>query len=93
MDDRFVYHGRRGGPASGGPVRHEGVIVAKPNYQYEKRARELAKKKKKEEKLKAKRERALSPEGTEAAEGAEGDTAEGGEDGEGSTETDGATEN
>lgn len=35
--------------------------MAKPNYQYEKRARELAKKKKKEEKLKAKRENALHP--------------------------------
>jgi len=31
--------------------------VAKPNYQYEKRSKELAKKKKKEEKLKRKQER------------------------------------
>jgi hypothetical protein len=30
--------------------------VAKPNYQYEKRAKELAKKKKKEEKLRRKQE-------------------------------------
>jgi hypothetical protein len=32
--------------------------VAKPNYQYEKRAKELAKKKKKEEKLRRKQENA-----------------------------------
>jgi len=32
--------------------------VAKPNYQYEKRAKELAKKKKKEEKLRRKQETA-----------------------------------
>ncbi len=35
--------------------------MAKPNYQYEKRAKELAKKKKKEEKLKRKAEQALRP--------------------------------
>jgi len=35
--------------------------VAKPNYQYEKRAKELAKKKKKEEKLKRKQEVASRP--------------------------------
>lgn len=35
--------------------------MAKPNYQYEKRAKELAKKKKKEEKLKRKQENASRP--------------------------------
>ncbi len=35
--------------------------MAKPNYQYEKRSKELAKKKKKEEKLKRKAEQALRP--------------------------------
>ena len=35
--------------------------MAKPNYQYEKRQRELAKKKKKEEKLRDKAQRKLSP--------------------------------
>jgi hypothetical protein len=35
----------------------EGWLVAKPNYSFEKRQRELAKKKKKEEKLKEKAER------------------------------------
>jgi hypothetical protein len=43
--------------------------MAKPNYQYEKRAKDLAKKKKKEEKLQRKRER--------KAEGVEGAPAEG----------------
>jgi hypothetical protein len=35
--------------------------MAKPNYSFEKRQRELAKKKKKEEKLKEKAERKASP--------------------------------
>jgi hypothetical protein len=35
--------------------------VAKPNYQYEKRSKELAKKKKKEEKLRRKQESAGRP--------------------------------
>lgn len=35
--------------------------MAKPNYQYEKRSKELAKKKKKEEKLKRKAEQAQRP--------------------------------
>jgi hypothetical protein len=35
----------------------EGWLVAKPNYSFEKRQRELAKKKKKEEKLKEKAQR------------------------------------
>jgi len=35
--------------------------VAKPNYQYEKRSKELAKKKKKEEKLRRKQENAGRP--------------------------------
>jgi len=35
--------------------------VAKPNYQYEKRSKELAKKKKKEEKLRRKQETAGRP--------------------------------
>jgi hypothetical protein len=37
--------------------------MAKPNYSFEKRQRELAKKKKKEEKLKEKAERKSSPGG------------------------------
>jgi hypothetical protein len=45
--------------------------VAKPNYQHEKRARELAKKQKKEEKLKRRQEHAAHPEGS-------GETPEGG---------------
>jgi hypothetical protein len=43
--------------------------VAKPNYQYEKRARELAKKQKKEEKLKHKKE--MAAKAAEAPEGGE----------------------
>jgi hypothetical protein len=50
--------------------------VAKPNYSFEKRQRELAKKKKKEEKLKEKAERKSSP-GQPADEGAD-DAVEGG---------------
>jgi hypothetical protein len=45
--------------------------VATPNYGYEKRQRELAKKKKKEEKLRAKAERKVG----EGGEGGEGDAA------------------
>lgn len=40
--------------------------MAKPNYSFEKRQRELAKKKKKEEKLKDKAERKSSPDGSDA---------------------------
>jgi hypothetical protein len=41
--------------------------VAKPNYSFEKRQRELAKKKKKEEKLKEKAVRKTGPEGDDAS--------------------------
>jgi hypothetical protein len=48
--------------------------VAKPNYQYEKRAKELAKKKKKEEKLRRKQENAQRGVGDQdSPEGAEGE--------------------
>lgn len=43
--------------------------MAKPNYQYEKRAKELAKKKKKEEKLRRRQENASRPAEDEPAEG------------------------
>ncbi len=44
--------------------------MAKPNYQYEKRQKELEKKRKKEEKLKRKQERpAETEEGQEAVDG------------------------
>ncbi len=39
--------------------------MAKPNYSFEKRQRELAKKKKKEEKLRDKADRKTGPEGSE----------------------------
>jgi len=39
--------------------------LATPNYGYEKRQKELAKKRKKEDKLKAKAERKLDPHGNE----------------------------
>lgn len=39
--------------------------MATPNYGYEKRQKELAKKRKKEDKLKAKAERKLDPHGNE----------------------------
>lgn len=39
--------------------------MAKPNFGFEKRQRELAKKKKKEEKLQRKLEKKASPDGTE----------------------------
>ena len=45
--------------------------MAKPNYQYEKRAKELAKKKKKEEKLRRKQENAQR--GTTGSDDAAGD--------------------
>lgn len=50
--------------------------MAKPNYQYEKRQKDLAKKKKKEEKLKRKQERSTSqPEdGDTPPDTAEGET-------------------
>jgi hypothetical protein len=38
--------------------------LATPNYGYEKRQKELAKKKKKEEKLKSKAERKVNPDGS-----------------------------
>ena len=41
--------------------------MAKPNYSFEKRQRELAKKKKKEEKLKEKAVRKTGPEGDDGA--------------------------
>jgi hypothetical protein len=41
--------------------------VATPNYGYEKRQKELAKKKKKEDKLRAKAERKLNPGSTDGA--------------------------
>jgi hypothetical protein len=50
--------------------------MAKPNYQYEKRARELAKKQKKEEKLRLKKEnaaRAADPANQTEGEGEAGD--------------------
>lgn len=40
----------------------ESSVVVKPNYQFEKRQKELEKKKKKEEKLKRKQERVVAPE-------------------------------
>jgi hypothetical protein len=43
--------------------------VATPNYGYEKRQKELAKKKKKEDKLRAKAERKLNPGGPDGADG------------------------
>jgi hypothetical protein len=57
--------------------------MAKPNYSFEKRQRELAKKKKKEEKLKEKTERKHVGEGGQelaADEAVEGSVAEGGGD-------------
>lgn len=63
-----------------------GPKLAKPNYQFEKRQRELAKKKKKEEKIQQRRSGAGEPgapdadqEGTDG-EGATPDNAESGED-------------
>lgn len=43
--------------------------MATPNYGYEKRQRELAKKQKKEEKLRAKSARRLSPDGSPVEDG------------------------
>ncbi len=43
--------------------------MATPNYGYEKRQKELAKKKKKEEKLRAKAERKLNPGGPDGTDG------------------------
>ena len=48
--------------------------MAKPNYSFEKRQRELAKKKKKEEKLKEKAERKTGPGGTDDGAHDAGDT-------------------
>ena len=53
--------------------------MAKPNYSYEKRQRELAKKAKKEEKA---REKAARKSGAPGAEGAEGDGAPADDDAE-----------
>jgi hypothetical protein len=56
--------------------------VAKPNYQYEKRAKELAKKKKKEEKLRRRQEnvaRGITGDAEEPAEGQGAPTQEPGE--------------
>ncbi|WPB59423.1 hypothetical protein [Xylophilus sp. GOD-11R] len=46
--------------------------MATPNYGYEKRQKELAKKRKKEDKLKAKAERKTTPNGGEIDEGSDG---------------------
>lgn len=57
--------------------------MAKPNFQYEKRQKELEKKRKKEEKLKRKQEKGNTPDdGAEAgaAEDGETDAAEGSDD-------------
>ncbi len=53
--------------------------MATPNYGYEKRQKELAKKRKKEDKLKAKAERKLDPHGNELpdTDQAENESAEG----------------
>jgi hypothetical protein len=49
--------------------------MAKPNYNFEKRQRELAKKKKKDEKLRRKQEHAATPpEATETSEPVAGNT-------------------
>ena len=55
--------------------------MAKPNYQYEKRAKELAKKKKKEEKLRRKQDNAQRgvDDTTDAVAPAEGEAPVGGE--------------
>ena len=63
---------------AGGVIAYIGSInfrsetpVATPNYGYEKRQRELAKKRKKEEKLKAKAERKVGPPGQDGGAGGE----------------------
>ncbi len=48
--------------------------MATPNYGYEKRQKELAKKKKKEEKLKSKAERKVGEGGPETADADDGDS-------------------
>jgi hypothetical protein len=48
------------------PLYSTGVSVAKPNYQYEKRQRDLAKKKKQDEKRRAKLEKKNQPPKTDA---------------------------
>jgi hypothetical protein len=60
------------GPDSFQPF-NKGRLVAKPNYQYEKRSKELAKKKKKEEKLRRRQENSARNrgEGDEPEEGQE----------------------
>jgi hypothetical protein len=53
--------------------------MAKPNYSFEKRQRELAKKKKKEEKARDKADRKVhgdAPDGENAPQGADGDAGE-----------------
>lgn len=50
--------------------------MAKPNYQYEKRARELAKKQKKEEKLKRRQENAAQNKGDGSGEPSTGENGE-----------------
>jgi hypothetical protein len=54
--------------------------VAKPNYSFEKRQRELAKKKKKEEKLKEKAERKTGPGGADDGTQPGGDASDGSTD-------------
>lgn len=58
--------------------------MAKPNYSFEKRQRELAKKKKKEEKLKEKADRKSHGEGGPETESPETDTADAAPPAEGS---------
>ena len=55
--------------------------MAKPNYSFEKRQRELAKKKKKEEKLKEKAERKVGPGTGDDGAPQEGQATEGAADG------------
>jgi len=50
--------------------------MAKPNYQYEKRARELAKKQKKEDKLKRRQENAAHNKGDAGGESSMGENGE-----------------
>lgn len=57
----------------------ESKTLATPNYGYEKRQRELAKKKKKEEKLRAKTDRKFYPQDGQPENGAEGAAGEPGE--------------
>ena len=56
----YGYHGKSLDPISFTQLTTEKeTLLAKPNYQYEKRQKDLAKKKKQEEKLEEKRQRKL----------------------------------